>query len=67
MASDEDDWDVNYPVESVEWLTDTMEALEFKFTPAQILETEELYPGLWNNVGIILWQRKLINEQEGGE
>ena len=35
----------------------------FKFTPKQILETEEAYPGLWNNISIVLWQRRLIGEQ----
>jgi len=57
---------VDYPIESVEWLADMMESLEYKFTPKQILETEELYPGLWGNISIVLWQRRLISEQEGG-
>jgi len=57
---------VDYPIEIVEWLADMLHSLEYKFTPKQILETEEVYPGLWNNISIVLWQRKLIKEQTGG-
>lgn len=66
LSSDENDWSIDYPVDIVEWLADMLESLEFKFTPSQILDTEETYPGLWNNISIVLWQRKIISEQEGG-
>ncbi len=67
LQSDENNWSLAYPVEIVEWVCDIMEGTEDKFTPGEILETEEKYPGLWNNISILRWQRRLIKDQEGGE
>lgn len=52
------------------WLVDIEEAIDWAFTPDAILETEEQYPGLWDDIFIELWQRRLIKdqvEQESGE
>lgn len=60
---DNNDWMIHYPLEHTEWLADLLEALNFKFTPKQILETEAEYPGLWDDVAVILWQRRIIADQ----
>lgn len=65
MPSDENDWSIAYPISIVEWLCDVMEATEDHFTPGQILADEREFPGLWNNLSIVRWQRRLIGEQEG--
>ena len=62
---DEDDWKQHYPPDIIGWLVDTLEAIEWKYTPADILDTDTRYPGLWDAMGIELWQRKVISDQIG--
>ncbi len=40
-----------------------MEATEDHFTPGQILDTEEKYPGLLDNVSVVRLQRLVISDQ----
>jgi hypothetical protein len=39
------------------------ESIDFRWSPVQILETEALYPGLIEDLGVEIWQRRLIVEQ----
>ena len=52
-----------YPHGTVGWLVSIMEGTGRHFTPAQILDTEARYPGLWNVINLELWQRQLIDDE----
>lgn len=54
MMNDED---------TIGWLYDILWPLEFAYTPLEVLETESRYPGLFSDLAIEAWQRKLIKEQ----
>jgi hypothetical protein len=60
---DEDDWTLLYPDRVVGWLADILKAVDFHYTPAQVLEAERLYPGLWDDLALELWQRDLVKQQ----
>ena len=51
----------------VGWIADILDATEFQFTPRQILESEDLFPGLWDDIAIEIWQRRLIDQQVSEE
>lgn len=60
---DEDNWNVIYPSDLVGWVVDVLESVEYKWSPAQILDTERQYPGLINDLSTEIWQRKIIAGQ----
>ena len=37
--------------------------MDFRWSPLEIIETEIAYPGLIQDVGIEIWQRKLVTQQ----
>ncbi len=60
---DEDDWLVQYPEHLIGWLVDVLEAVEYRWTPVQILDTERQYPGLINDISLEIWQRDIVKKQ----
>lgn len=52
-------------------MTDVVIASDWKWTPAQIVDSEMRYPGLIEDVFLLSWQRELVekqlkDEKEGG-
>jgi hypothetical protein len=43
-----------------------LEAFEWKYTPLEILEVDSRYPGLWEDIDTMRWQKELIKSQVGG-
>lgn len=41
----------------------TLVAVDWQVSPREVLATETIYPGLMDDLNVILWQRKLIEEQ----
>lgn len=62
-AGDTDDWQLHYPKLLVAWVDSMMRATENRYTPAQILDSEDRYPGLWQDLFTYRWQERLINEE----
>ncbi len=54
---------MKYPVQSIGWLYDILENLEWRITPLEILDTETQYPGLMGDLSIEAWQRRLVKKQ----
>lgn len=49
------------------WVTDICIATGWQASPRDILDTEEAYPFLWDDIMIELWQRKLAKDQLGSD
>jgi hypothetical protein len=64
--ADDDDWNYNYPQLVVSWLLNLMEAYEHRYSPLVILEVEDKYPGLWDDLLTEQWYRSLMDEQKKG-
>jgi hypothetical protein len=67
IPDDEDDWTGKYPVELIGWLYDIVNSLEWRVSPLTVLETETRYPGLFDDLSIESWQRKLIADMVKGK
>lgn len=52
-----------YPDWQVGWLLNIMQSFDYSYSPLEILETENKYPGLWDSLSIERWQTDLIDEQ----
>jgi hypothetical protein len=50
----------------VTWLAGVGEKLDYRWSPVQILETEDYYPGLIEQVATVTWQKRIIREQMEG-
>lgn len=58
---------MRYPEYLIGWLYDIMESFDFRYTPSQILDSEDRYPGLFYDLSLEGWQRHLIEEQLKGD
>lgn len=63
VKGDENDWTIRYPIEYVEWLADIVEALGLKPSIIDILDTEDQYPGIMEDIATMLWQWRIVNNQ----
>lgn len=54
---------MRYPPALVTWLVDMLESVDWRLSVMDILETEEAFPGLMDDMSIDLWQRQLIEKQ----
>lgn len=50
-----------------EFVTDVVIASDWKWTPAQVLDSETRYPGLIEDVFLLAWQRELVEKQLNDE
>jgi hypothetical protein len=57
---------VRYPVEIVEWLADIVETVGLKPSIIDILQCEEQFPGLMNDIATVLWQWRIVSAQING-
>lgn len=44
-----------------------MRVFDFQYPPAVILDTEEQYPGLWNELMYFIWQEQLIDHDKSSK
>lgn len=58
---------MQYPDHVVGWLYDLLEGIDWKWSIAQILETEREFPGLVDDLALEGWQRRLIKQQMDNE
>lgn len=45
------------------WMLSVLEAVDWKWTPAQVLDNEARFPGLLDDVFTARWQYELIRRQ----
>lgn len=57
---------MQYPQSDIGWLYDILDSLDWKPSALDILRTEALYPGLYDDLSTESWQRKLIHDQVKG-
>jgi hypothetical protein len=57
---------MTYDHESVGWLYDVLNGLDWRVSVLDVLETDRRYPGLMSDLSVEGWQRKIVKEQMTG-
>lgn len=55
---------MTYDVDLVGWIHSVEVAVEWRWPPVWIIETERVAPGLIDDLMTLNWQRRLVKEQE---
>ena len=67
MQPDNDDWQPEYPAHVVGWLYGIMRAFDFQYPPSVILDEDERYPGIWDELFYYVWQDRLVDQQHSSK
>lgn len=46
----------------MDWLYGILKAFDWQYTPLEVLQTEDAYPGIWDDLFTIQWIESLIKE-----